>query len=109
MNEISVHELKERIEKGETLHVIDVREEWEYEEFNIGARNIPLSVFMSRLEELQDLKDQEVIVHCKMGSRSSQAAQVLHQLGFSKVKNLSGGVEEWKKHFGHSYSPQKPK
>ena len=86
-----------------------MREEWEYEEYNIGARNIPLSVFMNRLEELQDLKDQEVIVHCKMGGRSSQAAQVLHQLGFAKVKNLSGGMEEWKKHFGHSDSSQLPK
>jgi len=109
MKEISVQELKERLEKGEKLNVIDVREEWEYEEFNIGARNIPLSIFMSKMEELQNLKDEELIMHCKSGVRSANATHFLQQRGFTNVKNLSGGMEAWKKNFGHGYTPQIPK
>ncbi|MFI5135656.1 MAG: rhodanese-like domain-containing protein [Chitinophagales bacterium] len=105
MKEISVQELKTRIESGEKLNVIDVREEWEYEEFNIGARNIPLSVFMSKIEELENLKTEEVIIHCKAGVRSGQAVHVLQQFGFTNVKNLSGGLQAWQSHFG-AYSPQ---
>src|SRR5262245_4958499 len=101
MTEISVHELKQRMDAGEKLNVIDVREEWEYEEHNLGAQNIPLSVFMSRIAELEDLKNEEVILHCKSGSRSAQAGAVLEQFGFRKVRNLVGGIKEWKLHFPH--------
>ena len=67
MTELTIQELKSRIENKEPLHLLDVREEWEYQEFNIGAQNIPLSIFMTKLEDLEDLKEEEVIVHCKMG------------------------------------------
>ncbi|MBS1657589.1 MAG: rhodanese-like domain-containing protein [Chitinophagales bacterium] len=97
MKEISVHELKERLDKGERLIVIDVREEWEHQEFNIGAINIPLSIFMTKLEELSEYRDEEVIVHCKMGGRSLQAGLILEQMGFHNVKNVVGGMEEWKR------------
>src|SRR5215467_9264429 len=109
MKEISVQELKTRLESGEKLNVIDVREEWEYDEFNIGAQNIPLSIFLTKLDELQSLKDEEVILHCKMGSRSMQAAQFLQQSGFTNVKNVKGGIHAWQSHFGHSYQPKRPK
>jgi len=108
MTEISVQELKNRLEGGEKLNLIDVREEWEYQEFNIGAENIPLSILMMKIEDLSDLKNEEVILHCKMGSRSFQAAQILQQFGFTNVKNVSGGIHEWQSHFGHSYQPKVP-
>jgi len=100
MTEISVQELKSRIDNGEKLNVIDVREEWEYQEFNIGAQNIPLSIFMTKLEELENLKQEEIIVHCKMGSRSMQAAMLLEQFGLKNVKNVSGGIDAWKMNLG---------
>jgi rhodanese-related sulfurtransferase len=99
MKEISVEELKSRIEKGDPLNLIDVRETWEYDEFNIGAKNLPLSSFMSFVPELEDLKDEEIIVHCKMGGRSMQAVAILEQMGFKDVKNVTGGMDEWKMKF----------
>ncbi|HYV95227.1 MAG TPA: rhodanese-like domain-containing protein [Chitinophagales bacterium] len=95
MTEISSQELKSRIDSGEKLNLLDVREEWEYQEFNIGAKNIPLSVFMSKLDELQDWKNEEVIVHCKMGGRTMQAAAILEQAGFKNVVVYIGGMDEW--------------
>lgn len=95
MTEISAQKLKERIDSGEKLNLLDVREEWEYQEFNIGAKNIPLSVFMTKMEELEDWKDEEIIVHCKMGGRSTQAAMILEQVGFKNVVLYRGGTDEW--------------
>ena len=95
MTEISAQKLKQRIDTGEKLHLLDVREEWEYQEFNIGAKNIPLSVFMTKLEELEDWKDEEVIIHCKMGGRTMQAAAILEQAGFKNVVVFKGGMDEW--------------
>ncbi len=99
MNDITVEDLKSRLSNGETLNLIDVRETWEYDEFNIGAKNLPLSSFMSFLPDIEELKDEEVIVHCKMGGRSMQAAAILEQMGFKNVKNVVGGIDEWKAKF----------
>ncbi|MEO6169269.1 MAG: rhodanese-like domain-containing protein [Chitinophagales bacterium] len=99
MQEISVEELKSRLDSGEAFHLVDVREPWEYEEFNIGARNLPLSSFMSFMPELEDWKDEEIVIHCKMGGRSMQAVAILEQMGFKQVKNVTGGMEEWKLKF----------
>lgn len=91
--DITVEELKERLNKGETPVIIDVREDWEYQEANIaGAQNIPLGILPQRLEDLEDLKNQEVIVHCRSGSRSASARAFLQQQGFSNVRNLVGGI-----------------
>lgn len=99
MKEISVEELKSRIDSKEKLNLIDVREAWEYDEFNIGAKNYPLSAFMSALPELEPWKEEEVIVHCKMGGRSMQAAALLEQSGFTNVTNVIGGMDAWKQKF----------
>ncbi len=101
MTEISVQQLKEKVDNNKTLHLIDVREEWEYQEFNIGAENIPLSILMTKLEDLEDLKGEEIIVHCKMGSRSMQACMILEQYGFKNVKNVSGGIQAWMEIFSN--------
>lgn len=92
MNDITVQELKERIEKGEALNIIDVREQYEYDEFNIGARLIPLGDLPAHVDDLDDLMNEEVIVHCKAGGRSAAAKAFLIQNGFTNVRNLLGGM-----------------
>lgn len=95
MQDISVEELKNRRDKGENIPVIDVREPYEHEEFNIGGKLIPLGSLPSMLDELEELKDIEFVVHCKSGARSASAKAFLQSAGFSKVRNLIGGVMEW--------------
>ena len=100
MKNISVEELKARMDSGEHLNIIDVREPSEYAEFNIGAKLMPLGQIMSmQLEDIDDLKDQEVILHCKAGARSMQACVVLEQAGFTNVVNVAGGMMDWQKKF----------
>lgn len=91
--DITVKELKERMAANEPLNIIDVREEWEYNENNIGAKLIPLGSLPSRIDEIEHLQDEEVIVHCKSGRRSANAQQYLEQQGFTNVRNLTGGID----------------
>ena len=96
MQEITVEELKTRLDAGETLHIIDVREPDEYAEYNIGAKLIPLGNIMAmQLDELEDLKDEEIFVHCRTGKRSLQACLFLETMGYANVKNVTGGVMAW--------------
>ena len=98
MKNISVEELKGRMASGEQLTVIDVREPSEYAEFNIGGKLIPLGQIMNlQLDELEDYRDKELIVHCKAGMRSMQACMMLEQAGFTNVVNVAGGLDAWKK------------
>ena len=90
--DITVQELKERLDKGEKLNLFDVREPNEYEEDNIGATLIPLGDLSYRLDELDGLQDEEVIVHCRSGKRSGMAQQILEQNGFNNVRNVIGGM-----------------
>jgi rhodanese-related sulfurtransferase len=99
MNDITCEELKERMDKGEKLNIIDVREPYEFEEYNIGAQLIPLGEVPFKLDSLAQLKDEEVIVHCKSGSRSGNAKLFLIENGFTNVRNLIGGVTLWKATF----------
>ncbi len=97
MKQISAQELKERIDKGEKLNIIDVREPAEYAEYNLGGKLVPLGKIAGmQLEDLDDLKDEELIIHCKGGTRSMQACLILEQAGFSNVANLTGGVTAFK-------------
>ncbi|MGB0840271.1 MAG: rhodanese-like domain-containing protein [Chitinophagales bacterium] len=100
MQDITVQELKARLDKDEDLFVIDVRETYEYEEYNIGAENIPLNMIPSVLDDLEEYKTEEIVVHCRSGARSANAKQILSQAGFSKVRNLLGGMVDWKRNFG---------
>ena len=90
--DITTNELKERLAEGEELNIIDVREPYEYAEQNIGALNIPLNTLPQKLAELEKLKHEEVIVHCRSGARSASAKAFLEQQGFSNVRNLVGGI-----------------
>lgn len=92
MEDITVQQLKERQAANEALNILDVREEWEYEEDNMGARLIPLGDLPSRISEIETLKDQELIVHCKSGGRSGRAKKYLESQGFTKVRNMLGGM-----------------
>lgn len=96
MTDINAQELKERIEKGEALNIIDVREQYEYEEYNIGAQLIPLGDLPSKVDDLDDWQNEEVIVHCKSGARSAAAKAFLVQNGFTNVRNLIGGILAYK-------------
>jgi rhodanese-related sulfurtransferase len=101
MKNITVEELKSRLDAGERLNIIDVREPAEYAEYNIGAKLFPLGKVVSmQLEDIEDLQNEEVIVHCKAGSRSMQACMVLEQAGFTNVVNLTGGMMAWQQKFG---------
>ena len=93
--DITIEELKERLDKGENLNLIDVREEYEFDEFNIGAKLIPLGELPDRLEEIEAWKDQEILVHCRSGARSGRAKEYLESEGFSNVRNVLGGMLAW--------------
>ena len=97
MQTISVEEVKERLNKGEQLHLVDVREPSENAEFNIGGTLLPLGEIRNyNTDAIDDLKNEEVILYCRSGNRSGIATQILEQMGFANVKNLTGGMLAWK-------------
>ncbi|MGI9190778.1 MAG: rhodanese-like domain-containing protein [Chitinophagaceae bacterium] len=96
MQTISVQELKKRLDAGEAIHILDVREPAEYAEYNIGAHLLPLGQIMGgMIDDIEDWKDKEVVVHCRSGMRSMQACLMLEQMGFTNTKNLEGGMIAW--------------
>ena len=94
MSMISPAALKDKLNQDGVL-VIDVREKWEYEELNIGAKNIPLTKLPEKLTDLNDHKSSEIIVHCQSGKRSNQAMKYLCKHGFSNVKSVEGGLKAY--------------
>ncbi|MBN3519675.1 rhodanese-like domain-containing protein [Algoriphagus lutimaris] len=92
MEDITVEDLKARLDKNEKFVFIDVREEWEYDDDNLGAMNIPLGDLPHRLDEIDQYKDQEIVVHCRSGARSGNAKKFLESKGFTKVRNVLGGI-----------------
>ena len=100
MQNISVEELKSRMDAGEKINLIDVREPHEYAEFNLGGTLIPLGKIQTmQIDEIEDLKEEEVIIHCRSGQRSMMACMFLDTLGFKNTKNLAGGVLAWQEKF----------
>jgi rhodanese-related sulfurtransferase len=101
MQPISVEELKARIDAGESLHLLDVREPGEHEEFNIGGVLLPLgNIRNMQTDDIDDWKGEEVICYCRSGNRSGQACMILESAGFSNVKNLTGGMMAWQDRIG---------
>ena len=91
--EIRVEELKQRLDAGENLFLLDVRDEYEYEISNIGGQLIPLAELSKRVNELD--AHRKIVTVCKMGPRGAKAVQVLHKAGFTEVWNLTGGIHAW--------------
>jgi adenylyltransferase/sulfurtransferase len=87
---ISVEELKRRQDAGDDLFVLDVREPHEYQICNLNGYLIPLNDLPKRVHELDSSR--EIIAHCRSGMRSAKAVEFLRQAGFTKVKNLTGGI-----------------
>jgi rhodanese-related sulfurtransferase len=100
MNTIDVKQLKDRMQSGENLHLVDVREPHEHEEFNIGGVLLPLGdIRVGDTATIDHLKNEEVLLYCRSGNRSGQAALVLESMGFTNVVNVVGGMLSWKEHF----------
>ena len=96
MTEISVEQLKARMDAGEKLNLLDVREPSEYAEFNIGGLLFPLGKIQSmQIEDIEDLRNEEVIINCRSGKRSMMACMMLEQMGFTNTVNMIGGVLDW--------------
>ncbi len=98
MKEISVQDLKHKIDHKEDFQLIDVREAFEYETSNIDGLNIPLGGIL--IETDQIATDKPVIIHCRSGKRSAAAVMQLEQLhGFDNLYNLKGGILAWQEAF----------
>jgi rhodanese-related sulfurtransferase len=93
MQEITVQELKEKIDNGEDFQLIDVREDFEYETSNIGGLLIPLGGILIETDKVS--KDKPVVVMCRSGKRSAAAIMQLEQLGYTNLANLKGGILAW--------------
>ena len=100
MEPITAEEVKTRLDAGEKLNLIDVREPRENAEFNIGGVLLPIGKIQNmNIEDIEALKEEEVICYCRSGNRSGQACQILDTLGFKKTKNLSGGMLAWQEKY----------
>jgi len=93
MSEMQVEELKARLERGDDLFILDVREPHEYDICNLGGYLIPLGEIPNRVHELDTSR--EIVAHCRSGVRSAKAVNFLRQAGFKKVHNLAGGILAW--------------
>lgn len=93
--DITVQELSERLKNNEDLIIIDVREPFEHDMANIGGNLIPLGDLPYQLEQIEEYKDREIIVYCRSGGRSGSACQYLRGQGFSNVRNMIGGMNQW--------------
>lgn len=105
IEEISATDLKRRMDAGEDIQLIDVRqpEEWAFAKIE-GAKLIPLGEIMKRMNEID--QNRETVLHCKMGARSARAVEALQQAGFpGSLKNLKGGITAW----SNEVDPKVPK
>lgn len=101
MDTISVETLKERLDAGEQLHILDVRENSERAAFNIGGTHIPLGrIQLLDIDAIDNWKEEEVIVYCRSGNRSGMACLMLEQAGFRHIENLTGGMLAWIEKYG---------
>lgn len=100
MNTIDVMELKKKLDAGADIHLVDVREPSEHEEFNIGGVLLPLGeIRLGNIEAINHMKNKEVFLYCRSGNRSGQAALILESMGFANVVNVTGGMLSWKESF----------
>lgn len=91
--QLRARDLKKRIDAGDDLFILDVREPFEYQIANIGGTLIPQNDVPQRIDEID--RNREIVVHCKVGGRSQRIAEFLKQSGFPSVNNLAGGILAW--------------
>ena len=100
MQTITVEALKSKLDAGEKINLVDVREPHEHAAFNIGGILLPLGQVQSlQLDDIEDLKEEVVYVYCRSGNRSGQACLMLAPYGFKNVVNVSGGMLDWQAKF----------
>ena len=100
MQIMTAEELKARMDSGEQLHLIDVREPDENAAFNIGGILLPVGHIRNmNIDAIEALKNEEVICYCRSGNRSGQACLILDSLGFTNTWNLAGGMLDWQKKY----------
>jgi rhodanese-related sulfurtransferase len=101
MQAISVEQVKARLDAGESLNLVDVREPAEHAEFSIGGTLLPLGRIRNmETDPIDNWKGKEVICYCRSGNRSGQACMILETAGFTNVKNLTGGMLAWMERVG---------
>lgn len=93
--EITVKELKKKLDEGDDPFVLDVRKPHEYDIANLGGTLIPLDELEDRLDEIENHRDEEIVVHCRSGQRSAEAVKTLEDAGFKHAVNLKGGILAW--------------
>jgi adenylyltransferase/sulfurtransferase len=95
MKEVTVQQLKEMMDNKVDFQLIDVREEYEYEQMNIGAELIPMGEVIDNIDKIS--RDKQVVIHCKSGARSGTVCNLLEtQFGFTNLYNLKGGILAYK-------------
>ncbi len=100
MQTITVEALKAKLDAGEKLNLVDVREPHEHAAFNIGGILLPLGQVQSlQIDDIEDLKEEIVYVYCRSGNRSGQACLMLEPYGFKNVVNVAGGMLDWEAKF----------
>lgn len=92
---ITTEQLKKRLDNNESIHLIDVREPYEHEEFNIGGTLIPLGDLPMKLADLSMEKSETIVVYCRSGNRSGMGQFLLKEAGYADVLNLEGGMVAW--------------
>jgi rhodanese-related sulfurtransferase len=96
MKEITAKELRQKLAAGEKLYLVDVREPYEHEEFDIGGINIPLAEIPFNIQALKEMRDKDIVLYCRSGNRSAMAQRLLAlQFGIQNTINLQGGMVSW--------------
>lgn len=96
MKEITAKELQEQLGVNEKIILIDVREPYEHEEYNIGGELIPLADVMANVDQFREMADKEIVLYCRSGNRSAMAQKMLAMHGINNTTNLVGGVIAWR-------------
>ncbi len=99
--EMTVQQLRQKLDAGDKFKLVDVREPHEYEEYNIGATLIPLGTIPENLDQLGG-KDEPIVLHCRSGARSGQAQRYLINQGYTNVTNVKGGALAWRENYGEA-------